>query len=57
MTIITIADSTTLRELDISYNDICDDGILVITETLQQKNVLAKLNVEGCGLLKKGMLH
>lgn len=44
----------TLQELNVSRNDIGDDGISVIVEQLQHINTLTKLHVERCGLSMKG---
>ena len=46
-----ITGSTTLRELDVSYNDIGDSGISVITEWLLTNKTLTKLNVARCNFL------
>ena len=46
----------TLQELNVSYNDIGDDGISVIVEQLQHNTTLTKLNVRYCGLSVKGNL-
>ena len=44
----------TLQELYIGDNDIGDDGITVISETLQHNKSLTILSVEECGLSAKG---
>ena len=49
-----ITGSTTLRELDVSYNGNGDNWISVITEGLQSNKTLTKLNVTGCFLSVKG---
>ena len=54
MSTVIITGSTTLRELDVSYNYIGDIGISVITEVLQSKKTLTKLNVSGCNFSVKG---
>jgi len=54
MSTVIITGSTTLRELDVSWNDIGDNGISVITEGLQSNTTLAKLDVSVCGLSVKG---
>ena len=54
MSTVIITGSTTLRELDVSYNQIGDNGILLITEGLQSNKMLTKLNVKGCGFSVKG---
>ena len=43
-----------LQELDISWNNIGDDGIAVISETLQHNKSLTRLIVRKCGLTGKG---
>ena len=54
MSTVIITGSTTLRELNVSYNNNGDNGILMITEGLQSNKTLAKLNVSGCVLSVKG---
>ena len=54
MSTVIITGSTTLRELNISFNQIGDNGILLITEGLQSNKMLTKLNVTRCGLSVKG---
>ena len=55
MSTVIITGSTTLRELDISFNDdIGDNGISVITEGLQSNKTLTKLDVSYCELSVKG---
>ena len=54
MSTVIITGSTTLRKLDVSYNDIGDNGISVITEGLQSNKTLTKLNVSGCRFSVKG---
>ena len=49
-----ITGSTTLRELDVSWNDIGDSGLSVITQWLLSNNTLTKLNVSYCDLSVKG---
>ena len=46
--------STTLRELDVSWNRNGDNWISMITEGLQSNKTLAKLNVSWCVLSVKG---
>ena len=53
MSTVIITGSTTLRELDVSGNNI-DNGISVITEGLQSNKTLTKLNVSWCRLSVKG---
>ena len=54
MYIVIIIDSATLRVLDVSYNDIGDDGMAVISEALQNSKSLTELNVYRCGLSVQG---
>ena len=54
MYIVIIIDSATLRVLDVSFNDIGDDGMAVISEVLQNSKSLTKLYVYQCGLSVKG---
>ena len=49
-----ITGSTTLRELDVSFNLIGDSGISVITQWLLSNKTLTKLNVSYCELSVKG---
>ena len=49
-----ITGSATLRELDVSWNNIGDNGISVITKGLQSNKTLTKLNVSGCRFSVKG---
>ena len=49
-----ITGSTTLKELDVSFNDIGDNGISVITEELQSNKTLTKLDVSWCEFSVKG---
>ena len=51
---ITGGDSTTLRELDVSWNVIGDIGISLITQWLLPNKTLTKLNVARCNLSVKG---
>ena len=44
----------TLQELNISFNNIGDDGIAVISEVLQHNKSLTTLRVDWCGLSAKG---
>ena len=43
-----------LQYLDISWNEIGDDGVRLITEGLQCNNTLTKLNAEHCGISVTG---
>ena len=54
MSTVIITGSTTLRELDVSYNDNGDNWISLITEGLQSNKMLTKLVVSGCHLSVKG---
>jgi len=49
-----ITGSDTLRVLNVSRNDIGDDGMAVISETLQHNKSLTKLWMGYCGLSLKG---
>jgi len=44
----------TLQDLDMSFNDIGDNGMAVISEALQHNKSLTELNVAECGLSVKG---
>ena len=54
MSTVIITVSATLRVLNVGYNDIGDDGMAVISETLQHNKSLTTLGVERCGLSVKG---
>ena len=54
MSTVIITGSTTLRELNVSYNDNGDNWISIVTEGLQSNKMLTKLNVSGCYLSVKG---
>ena len=54
MSTVIITGSTTLRELNVSWNNNGDNGISVITGGLQSNKTLTKLNVSHCGLSGKG---
>ena len=49
-----ITGSTTLRVLDVGWNEIGDDGISMISEELQYNNSLTELSLWWCGLSVKG---
>ena len=49
-----ITGSTTLRVLDVGWNEIDDNGISMISEELQHNNSLTKLSVNKCRLSEKG---
>ena len=55
MYIVIILDSATLRVLYVSFNDIGDDGIAIISEALQNNKSLTLLSVHRCGLSVEGM--
>ena len=44
----------TLQALDMSYNDIGDEGMAVISEALQHNKSFTALGVVECGLSVKG---
>ena len=44
----------TLQDLNIMENDIGDEGMAVISETLQHNKSLTKLDIQQCGLSVKG---
>ena len=54
MSIVIITGSTTLRELNVSFNDIGEDGISKITQWLPTNKTLTKLDVSMCNLSVKG---
>ena len=54
--VVIITGSRTLRELDVSWNDIGDNGISVITEWLLSNKLLRKLNVRRCHFSMKGTI-
>ena len=54
MSTVIITGRTTLRELDVRWNKIGDDGIMMISEELQHSNSLTKLQFAECGLSVKG---
>ena len=54
MSTVIITGSATLRELDVNFNDIGDDGMAVISEMLQHNKSLTTLKVDQCGLSVKG---
>ena len=49
-----ITGSATLRVLVVSYNDISDDGMEVISEALQHSKSLTTLSIVRCRLSVKG---
>ena len=54
MSTVIITGRATLRVLNVSENDIGDDGMAIITEALQHNKSLTTLRVEVCGLSVKG---
>ena len=54
MSAVIITGSDTLRELNVSHNDISDNGMALISEALQHNKLLTKLVVAECGLSVKG---
>ena len=46
--------STTLRSLDVTANDIGDEGMAMISEALQGSKTFTMLGVAGCELSVKG---
>ena len=54
MSTVIITGSASLRVLDVSGNNIGDDGMSLISSELQYNNILTKLRVERCGLSVKG---
>ena len=54
MSTVIITGSATLRVLDVSRNDIGDEGMAVISEALQHNKSLTALIVVQCGLSVKG---
>ena len=57
MSTVIITGSTTLRELDVGWNDIGDNGISVITKGLQSNKTLKKLDVSQCKFSLKGIYY
>ena len=51
-----ITGSATLRMLDVSDNDIGDEGMAIISEALQHNKSLTRLWVQTCGLSVKGTI-
>ena len=54
MSTVIITGSTTLRELNVRYNDNGDNWISLVTEGLQPNKILTKLDVSWCHLTVKG---
>ena len=49
-----ITGSATLKVLNVSYNDIGDEGMAIISEALQHNKSLTRPSVQQCGLSVKG---
>ena len=56
MSTVIITGSATLRVLDVSWNDIGDEGMTVIGETLQHNKLLTTLRIAVCRLSLKGTI-
>ena len=56
MSAVIITGSATLRVLGISSNDIGDDGMAIVSETLQHNKSLTVLKIRECGLSAKGIV-
>ena len=54
MCTVIVTGSATLRVLDVSFNDIGDEGMGIISEALQHNKSLTTLGVGRCGLSVKG---
>ena len=54
MSTVIITGSATLRLLDVSHNDIGDDWMAAILETLEHDKSFTTLGVANCGLSVKG---
>ena len=46
--------NTSLKELDMRWNDIGDDGISLVAEGLKHNNTLSKLDIRECKLSAEG---
>ena len=57
MSTVIITGSAMLRVLDVSYNDIGDDRMALISEALQHYKSLTTLSVVQCGLSVKGTVE
>ena len=55
MSTVIITGCATLRVLDLSNNDIGDEGMAIVSETLQHNKSLTEVRVEQCGLSVKGI--
>ena len=55
MSALILIGSATLKVLDVSRNDIGDEGIAMMSEILQHSTSLTALGVEMCGLSEKGI--
>ena len=49
-----LMDNKKLETLNISYNNLGDDGVRHITEGVQQNDTLTKLNIQDCEISVKG---
>ena len=54
MSTVIITGSATLRMLDVSNNDIGDDGMAIVSKILQHNKSLTILKIRECGLTAKG---
>ena len=54
MSTVIITGSTTLKELNVSWNNIGDNGISMITEWLFSNKTLTNLDISKCKLSVKG---
>ena len=54
MSTVIITGSATLRMLDVSNNDIGDDGMAIVSKILQHNKSLTTLKIRECGLTAKG---
>ena len=52
-----ITGSATLRVLDVSLNDIGDEGMATLSEALQYNKSLTRLNLNECALSVKGTVY
>ena len=52
-----ITGSATLRVLDVSLNDIGDEGMATLSEALQYNKSLTRLNLNVCALSVKGTVY
>ena len=52
-----ITGSATLRVLNVSLNDIGDEGMATLSEALQYNKSLTRLNINVCALSVKGTVY